>query len=172
MKLQINGHTLQAEDSPTYLGITLDRRLTWKKHLQKTQAKAKQRLNLMKKLSGTQWGADQKVLKKLYVGRVRPILEYGMTSTSTAATTNTDKLARVQKQATRMNDDRSHENHTHQRTGDYHWASIPGRQKKHQDPDTSSHIQEDAWSPHAFKDEQANKGETKQIQLYTAEQHD
>ena len=47
VKLQINDYTLQAEDSPTYLGITLDRHLTWKKHLPKTQAKAKQRLNLI-----------------------------------------------------------------------------------------------------------------------------
>ena len=52
--LQVNGHTLQANDSPTYLGVTFDRRLTWKHYLQKTQARAKQRLGLMKKLSGTQ----------------------------------------------------------------------------------------------------------------------
>ena len=83
VKLDIGGHTLKADDSPTYLGVTLDRRLTWRNQIQKSQARAKQRLGLMKKLSGTEWGADQAVLKKLYVGRVRPVLEYSMASTCT-----------------------------------------------------------------------------------------
>ena len=74
--LQVKGHTLQADDSPTYLGITFNRRLAWKHYLQKTQARAKQRLRLMKKLQGTQWGADHKMLKKLYVGRVKQVLEF------------------------------------------------------------------------------------------------
>jgi hypothetical protein len=33
---------------------------------------------IMKKLAGTNWGADEKVLRKLYTGRVRPSFEYGM----------------------------------------------------------------------------------------------
>nr|KAG5700902.1 hypothetical protein BaRGS_012309 [Batillaria attramentaria] len=40
--------------------------------LQKNQARAKIRLVLMKKLSGTQWGADHSVLKRLYMGRIHP----------------------------------------------------------------------------------------------------
>lgn len=102
INLQINGHTLQLDDSPSYLGVTFDRRLTWKSQTAKTQARAKQRLGLMKKLSGTQWGADQAVLKKLYIGRVRPVLEYGMAPTATAAKSNTDRLVRVQNQAMRI----------------------------------------------------------------------
>ena len=39
--LKLNGQTLQQEDTPTYLGVTLDRRLTWKNQLQKNQARAK-----------------------------------------------------------------------------------------------------------------------------------
>ena len=62
--LKLNGQTQQQEDTPTYLGVTLDRRLTWKNQLQKNQARAKIRLALMKKLSCTEWGADQNVLKK------------------------------------------------------------------------------------------------------------
>ena len=93
--LKLNGQTLHQEDTPTYLGVTLDQRLTWKNQLQKNQARAKIRLALMKKLSCTEWGADQNVLKKLYVGRIRPVLEYGMAASSTAAKSNTCKLSRV-----------------------------------------------------------------------------
>ena len=70
--------------------------------MQKNQARAKIRMALMKKLAGTCWGADQRVLKKLYVGRVRPVLEYGMASTCTAAKGNTEKTSRIQNQAMRI----------------------------------------------------------------------
>ena len=70
--LKPNGQTLHQEDAPTYLGVALDRRLTWKNQLQKNQARAKIRLALMKKLSCTEWGADQNVLKKLFVWRIHP----------------------------------------------------------------------------------------------------
>ena len=56
----------------------------------------------MKKLPCTEWGADQNVLKKLYVGRICPVLEYGMAASSTAAKSNSSKLSRVQHQAMRM----------------------------------------------------------------------
>ncbi|KAK7488767.1 hypothetical protein BaRGS_00020064 [Batillaria attramentaria] len=100
--LKLNKRELPAEDTPTYLGVTLDRRLPWKNQLQKNQARAKIRLALMKKLSSTQWGADQSVLKKLYVGRIRPVIEYGMDASSTAAKFNTDQLSGVENQAMRM----------------------------------------------------------------------
>ena len=51
--LKLNGQTLLKEDTPTYLGVTLDRRLTWENQLQKNQARAKIRLALMEKLSCT-----------------------------------------------------------------------------------------------------------------------
>ena len=100
--LSINGVRLQEESTPTYLGVTLDKRLSWKAQIQKNQTKAKLRLALMKKLCGTGWGADQNVLKKLYIGSVRPVLEYGMAATSTASYSNTMKLTRIQNQAMRM----------------------------------------------------------------------
>ena len=56
----------------------------------------------MKKLAGTHWGANLDVLKTMYVGRIRPTLEYGMAATSTASKTQKDKRNRVQNQAMRI----------------------------------------------------------------------
>jgi hypothetical protein len=39
------------------LGITFDNRLTWKAHI--TEAKAAKRMNVLRSLAGTNWGADQ-----------------------------------------------------------------------------------------------------------------
>ena len=100
-KLILDGQRLPPEDNPTYLGVTFDKRLTWREQTEKTEARAKVRLALMKKLTSTSWGADAKVLKKLYVGRVRPTLEYGVTAWGTAAKSNFEKVSKVQNQATR-----------------------------------------------------------------------
>ena len=56
----------------------------------------------MKKIAGSTWGADHNTLKTLYVGNVRPVLEYGITAWGTAAKTNFDKLSKIQNQATRI----------------------------------------------------------------------
>ena len=59
--LTINIQRLSLEDNPTYLGITLDKRLTWKTQTGRTESKAKSRLTLMKKISSTNWGADENI---------------------------------------------------------------------------------------------------------------
>ena len=82
--------------------MIFDKRLTWKEHIQNTETRAKSRLAIMKKLTGTTWGADAKTLKKMYTGRVRPVLEYGMTAWSTTSTPNQERVNKVQKQAARI----------------------------------------------------------------------
>ena len=100
--LKMNGAELKEEPNPTYLGMTLDKTMTWKPQIQRATTKAKHRLALMKKLSGTTWGADQGVLKKLYVGYTRPVMEYGMAASATSSRSNFNKLTQVQNQALRI----------------------------------------------------------------------
>ena len=56
----------------------------------------------MKKLAGTDWGADQSILKNLYVGHIRPVLEYGIAAWGTTSEANFKKLNRIQNQAQRI----------------------------------------------------------------------
>ena len=101
--MRLGNQTLNAENNPTYLGVTFDKRLTWKQHTQRTESRAKVCLALMKKLASTTWGADASTLKRLYTGRVRPLLEYGMAAWGTTAKTkNMDKISKVQNQAARI----------------------------------------------------------------------
>nr|KAG5697688.1 hypothetical protein BaRGS_000573 [Batillaria attramentaria] len=74
-KLQLNGKHITLDDTPTYLGVRLDRRLTWNPQAQSMESKASRRLALMKKLAGTTWGAHSNILRRVYTGAVRPILE-------------------------------------------------------------------------------------------------
>ena len=83
-------------DTPTFLGVKLDSRLTWKPHLEEMEARGRSRLAIMRKISGTTWGANSKILKTVYTGTVRPVLEYASTSWCTAAKTNKAKLDKIQ----------------------------------------------------------------------------
>lgn len=61
---------------PKYLGITLDRSLTYKRHLENTSQKLKSRNNIVKKLAGTTWGADASTLRTTVLTLVYPVAEY------------------------------------------------------------------------------------------------
>ena len=100
--IKIGTHTLKEEDQATYLGVTFDKRLTWKTHILRTEGQARKKLAMMRKLAGTTWGANEQILKTVYEGSVRPVLEYSSTAWSTTAKTNQQSLDKIQKQALRI----------------------------------------------------------------------
>ena len=56
----------------------------------------------MRKLADTTWGANEQILKTVYEGSVRPVLEYSSTAWSTTAKTNLQSLDKIQHQALRI----------------------------------------------------------------------
>ena len=89
-------------DNPTFLGVKLDTRLTWKPQIKKMERSSLQKLALMKKLTGTSWGADPSILTKVYTATVQPTMEYASTTWGTAAKTNKSRLDKVQNMALRV----------------------------------------------------------------------
>uniref|UniRef100_A0A2S2Q8Z5 RNA-directed DNA polymerase from mobile element jockey n=1 Tax=Sipha flava TaxID=143950 RepID=A0A2S2Q8Z5_9HEMI len=57
------GKTLHNTDYPVYLSVTLDRTLTFKEHCSKTKMKVQARNNLLRKLAGSQWGAQPHTMR-------------------------------------------------------------------------------------------------------------
>ena len=102
VKIMLNHTELQHIDSATYLGVTFDRRQTWKPHICNAETKARRKLALLRKLAGTQWGAAEAVLKNVYIGTIRPHLDYGSTTCSSASKTSNYTLDKVQNQALRL----------------------------------------------------------------------
>ena len=88
---------IEKDQEPIYLGMQLDRQLTLKHHVENLRAKATRRLNLVKKLSSTDWGSDKRTLRSLYLGYVRSALEYGSALMSTCSKANQTKLDKIQK---------------------------------------------------------------------------
>jgi ribonuclease HI len=101
-KLMMGETQLTIEDKQTYLGVTFDKRLTWKPHIENAEEKGRHKLNIMRKLAGTTWGCNETLLKTVYQGSVRPHLEYGSSSWMTAANSHLQTLDRVQNQALRI----------------------------------------------------------------------
>ena len=52
----IQGHQLEKDENPVYLGVKLDTRLTLKDQLKDIKKKANNRLKLLKGLASTSWG--------------------------------------------------------------------------------------------------------------------
>ena len=102
MKTMLDDTELQHTDSVTYLGITFDKRQTWKTHISRAKANARRKLALLRKLAGTQWGAAETVLRNVYIGTIRLHLEYGSTTLSSASKSAIYTLDKVQNQALRL----------------------------------------------------------------------
>ena len=54
---------LESQQAPKYLGVRLDRTLTFKQHLEDVRAKTISRVALIRRLAGTTWGATAKTLR-------------------------------------------------------------------------------------------------------------
>ena len=59
----VNGAPLPNCNNPVYLGVTLDRSLTYKKHLESLQSKVNARNGLLRCLAGSSWGAYTSTLR-------------------------------------------------------------------------------------------------------------
>ena len=62
LSVYLDGQRLSHECHPTYLGVTLDRTLSYRKHLTKTAGKLKNQ-NLLMKLAGSTWDASANTLR-------------------------------------------------------------------------------------------------------------
>lgn len=67
---------LKHNKNPKYLGVILDRTLSFKDHLTKTAEKLKSRNNIIQKLCGSTWGALTSTLRSSALGLVYSAAEY------------------------------------------------------------------------------------------------
>ena len=102
LRLTINNEPLTKEDNPTYLGVTLDRQLNLKAHVENVEKKASKRLNLIKRLASTTWGADKMTLRSLYLGYVRSVIDYNIVLQNSCSKATRHDLDKIQNSALRL----------------------------------------------------------------------
>jgi hypothetical protein len=71
--------TIQLSNEVRYLGIILDKGLTWKKQLDKAMNKAYKAFWTCRGTFGKTWGLRPKVVYSIYTAVVRPIITYAAT---------------------------------------------------------------------------------------------
>ncbi|KAJ4945956.1 hypothetical protein JOQ06_023634 [Pogonophryne albipinna] len=63
LEVRVNNTFLEVQQAPKYLGVRLDRTLSFKQHLEEDKAKVTSRVALIRRLAGTTWGACAKTLR-------------------------------------------------------------------------------------------------------------
>ena len=101
-RLTLNGKTLDFVDKVTFLGLTMDRKLTWKHHIDQLIVKCNKDLNLMRMISGTTFGADKKCLVNLYKALILSKLDYGAQAFNSAHKSQLGRLNIIQNEALRI----------------------------------------------------------------------
>ena len=102
VNLTIDGNPLTKAENPAYLGVILDRQLTMKPFIQSLKEKASKRLNLVKTLATTTWGAGKTALRQIYLGYVRSAMDYALPIQAAASESTRETLDKVQNQSLRL----------------------------------------------------------------------
>lgn len=76
LNVEFQGVRLKHNFAPKYLGVNLDRSLTYNDFLTKRAAKIKTRNNMIHSLAGTTWGANANCLRQSAMSLVIPVAEY------------------------------------------------------------------------------------------------
>ena len=101
LNLKVGEERLTKEKNPSYLGVQLDQHMTLNHHMQKIKKKCTRRLQLVKRLASTTWGADKNTLRQLYLGYVRSAMEYCLPLQCICSKTTRNALDKVQNNAVR-----------------------------------------------------------------------
>ena len=76
LKIFNNGKLLPYCPTPTYLGVKLDRSLTFRHHLEALRKKLSTRVTLLRQLAGSGWGTGAKTLRTAALSLVYSTVEY------------------------------------------------------------------------------------------------
>jgi ribonuclease HI len=97
--LMINGSKLKMDTKVKFLGMFFDSKLNWVEHVKYVVGKCSKRLNLMRSLTGTSFGANKKCLLTIYNILIRSVLDYGAIVYDTASQTTKNMIENIQNRA-------------------------------------------------------------------------
>ena len=100
--LQLYGESIPVVAETKFLGLILDKKLTFIPHIKYLKDRCMKAMNLLRVVAHKDWGADCATLLKLYRSHVRSKLDYGCVVYSSARQSALDCLDRVQNAALRV----------------------------------------------------------------------
>ena len=100
--LHLQKQELKIVDSAKFLGLTFDKRLNWKTHIENIIKKTTPALNLLRSIVSHTWGASKTVLLTLYKSLVRSRISYGSELFYSATKQHLEKLDTIQYKALKI----------------------------------------------------------------------
>lgn len=92
LTVHLDGSPIETVKSHRYLGVTIDRYLSFGQHINETRVKMNDRLNMLKVICGMKNGSHPQTAMNIYTALIRSVIEYGCTVTCNAKKTNRTKL--------------------------------------------------------------------------------
>ncbi|MCP3851211.1 MAG: reverse transcriptase-like protein, partial [Gammaproteobacteria bacterium] len=102
LKTEDGEFTLKGQNKTKWLGVTFDKKLTFIPHLEEAEKKGLEALNILKSISGKEWGINTKSRLLLLKNFLLPKICYGEEVFHTGAITGLKKLDRIQNSALRI----------------------------------------------------------------------
>ena len=97
--LQINGEKLEEKRSTKYLGLSIDKHLTWKHHIHHLNLKISKGIGLLAKL---RLFVPRNTLRTLYYALIQPHIDYGLINWGCANKTTLDPIRSSIRKAVRV----------------------------------------------------------------------
>ena len=101
-QLYFKEEKLQVVREIRVLGLIFDKKLTWSAHINNLKYECYKKLNILKILSGNNWGADLSVLRNTYISIVRSKIDYASIIYGTAKIKVLKKLDTLNNSAARI----------------------------------------------------------------------
>lgn len=102
LNIKMYGNQLEQVNVVRFLGMWMDYKLNFGVHIQKLIEKCKKGINVLRCLSGADWGASCQSLKRIYYAVIRSNIDYGSMVYSSANKTLLKKIQVIQNQALRI----------------------------------------------------------------------
>ncbi|KAI5697973.1 hypothetical protein M8J77_012423 [Diaphorina citri] len=93
---------IEVVDTFKFLGLTFDKKMTWKVHLKNLKQSCLSRSRILKILSKKAWAADRKMLIRIYKSLIRSKLDYGCPVYNSASSNSLQILNPVQNLCLRL----------------------------------------------------------------------
>lgn len=100
--INLCGYNIPIVSEYKYLGLVLDTKLLWTKHIHYVKAKCEKGVNMLRCISRSKWGADPKISLLFYRSYIRSILDYGCILYGSASNTNLLSIDRIQYKSIRI----------------------------------------------------------------------
>ena len=100
--INLSGYHIPIVTQYKYLGMILDNKLIWTKHIKYVKDKCEKGINMLKCVSKKKWGADAMISLTFYRSYIRSVMDYGSVLYGSASNSNLLVLDRIQYKSLRI----------------------------------------------------------------------